>query len=120
VAPVPRRVRPRPGGGLARGHLRGEPRAAEPRVAAVPRLARLPRGGPPGDLRRLGGRAAPRAADRAVTRRARSLACCVGRRRPDSRGGAMAIAKKLGAEVIGTYLLVLGGCGSAVFAAKAL
>ena len=32
----------------------------------------------------------------------------------------MALAKKLGAEVIGTYLLVLGGCGAAAFAAKAL
>lgn len=30
------------------------------------------------------------------------------------------LAKKLGAEFIGTYLLVLGGCGSAVFAARAL
>lgn len=32
----------------------------------------------------------------------------------------MALAKKLGAEFIGTFLLVLGGCGSAIFAAKAL
>ena len=32
----------------------------------------------------------------------------------------MALAKKLAAEVIGTFLLVLGGCGAAVFAAKAL
>ena len=30
------------------------------------------------------------------------------------------LAKKLGAEFIGTFLLVLGGCGSAIFAAKAL
>jgi len=30
------------------------------------------------------------------------------------------IAKKLGAEFIGTFLLVLGGCGSAIFAASAL
>lgn len=32
----------------------------------------------------------------------------------------MALSKKLGAELIGTFLLVLGGCGSAIFAAKAL
>ena len=31
----------------------------------------------------------------------------------------MALAKKLGAEVIGTFLLVLGGCGAAAFAATA-
>ena len=30
------------------------------------------------------------------------------------------LAKKLGAEFLGTFLLVLGGCGSAIFAAKAL
>ncbi|HPU39412.1 MAG TPA: MIP family channel protein [Microthrixaceae bacterium] len=30
------------------------------------------------------------------------------------------IGKKLGAEFIGTFLLVLGGCGSAIFAASAL
>lgn len=30
------------------------------------------------------------------------------------------IVKKLGAELIGTFLLVLGGCGSAIFAAAAL
>jgi aquaporin Z len=32
----------------------------------------------------------------------------------------MAQSKKLGAEFIGTFLLVLGGCGSAIFAAAAL
>jgi aquaporin Z len=32
----------------------------------------------------------------------------------------MALAKKLGAELIGTFLLVLGGCGAAAFAATAL
>ena len=32
----------------------------------------------------------------------------------------MVLGKKLGAEFIGTFLLVLGGCGSAIFAAKAL
>ncbi len=32
----------------------------------------------------------------------------------------MVLTKKLGAEFIGTFLLVLGGCGSAIFAAKAL
>ncbi len=32
----------------------------------------------------------------------------------------MALPKKLGAEFIGTFLLVLGGCGSAIFAAAAL
>ncbi|CAB4888284.1 unannotated protein [freshwater metagenome] len=30
------------------------------------------------------------------------------------------LAKKLGAEFLGTFLLVLGGCGSAIFAARAL
>lgn len=30
------------------------------------------------------------------------------------------LARKLGAEFIGTFLLVLGGCGSAIFAARAL
>jgi aquaporin Z len=30
------------------------------------------------------------------------------------------LVKKLGAEFLGTFLLVLGGCGSAIFAAKAL
>jgi aquaporin Z len=30
------------------------------------------------------------------------------------------LAKRLGSEFLGTFLLVLGGCGSAVFAAKAL
>lgn len=32
----------------------------------------------------------------------------------------MDLSKKLGAEFIGTFLLVLGGCGSAIFAAAAL
>ncbi len=32
----------------------------------------------------------------------------------------MLMSKKLGAEFIGTFLLVLGGCGSAIFAAAAL
>ncbi len=32
----------------------------------------------------------------------------------------MHMSKKLGAEFIGTFLLVLGGCGSAIFAARAL
>lgn len=32
----------------------------------------------------------------------------------------MVLTKKLGAEFIGTFLLVLGGCGSAIFAAAAL
>lgn len=32
----------------------------------------------------------------------------------------MVLSKKLGAEFIGTFLLVLGGCGSAIFAAAAL
>ena len=32
----------------------------------------------------------------------------------------MTMSKKLGAEFIGTFLLVLGGCGSAIFAAAAL
>ena len=30
------------------------------------------------------------------------------------------LVKKLGAEFLGTFLLVLGGCGSAIFAARAL
>lgn len=30
------------------------------------------------------------------------------------------MSKKLGAEVLGTFLLVFGGCGSAIFAAAAL
>ena len=34
--------------------------------------------------------------------------------------GDIHIGKKLGAEFIGTFLLVLGGCGSAIFAASAL
>jgi aquaporin Z len=32
----------------------------------------------------------------------------------------METSKKLGAEFVGTFLLVLGGCGSAIFAARAL
>ena len=32
----------------------------------------------------------------------------------------MYLSKKLGAEFIGTFMLVLGGCGSAIFAAAAL
>jgi aquaporin Z len=32
----------------------------------------------------------------------------------------MVLSKKLGAEFLGTFLLVLGGCGSAIFAAAAL
>lgn len=32
----------------------------------------------------------------------------------------MIMSKKLGAEFLGTFLLVLGGCGSAIFAARAL
>jgi aquaporin Z len=32
----------------------------------------------------------------------------------------MALAKRLGAEFIGTFVLVFGGCGAAIFAAKAL
>jgi aquaporin Z len=32
----------------------------------------------------------------------------------------MALPKKVGAEFLGTFILVLGGCGAAIFAAKAL
>jgi aquaporin Z len=40
------------------------------------------------------------------------------RARFKTRGGKMPLSKKLGAEFIGTFWLVLGGCGSAVLAAK--
>src|SRR3982751_1658958 len=38
--------------------------------------------------------------------------------RARGRGTGMPISKKLAAEVVGTFWLVLGGCGSAVLAAK--
>src|SRR5712691_11891264 len=36
----------------------------------------------------------------------------------EQREGAMPLSKKVAAELIGTFWLVLGGCGSAVLAAK--
>src|SRR5436189_1496020 len=40
------------------------------------------------------------------------------RRHASTGGAAMPLSKKLTAEFIGTFWLVLGGCGSAVLAAK--
>src|SRR3954451_12286539 len=40
------------------------------------------------------------------------------RRHASTGGSAMPLSKKLGAEFLGTFWLVLGGCGSAVLAAK--